>query len=333
VHKSKILFLAASPADMTKLSLDEESRAIGQKLRASDGRDSLELITMWAVRPSDLLDHLNRFEPHVVHISGHGTQQQQIVLVNEARVATPVSAPALRALFTACKGNIRVVVLNACFSRAQAQAIVEVIDCVIGMKEEIGDDAAIAFAASFYSALGYGRSVRDAFEQGKVALLLNDIREEDTPTLLVRSGVDAGQLFLVTHETHKARAEPPRPQPPAAPTLPEAPAVPDGPSIETILPGLWQVQIQTPWALEQMALEMSANHQFRGEVRGPAGGAVAEGQWQADPASGRFSLQGRMQNGFQVRPYAVVIQATYFDQQQIVGVTSGNEQVAWQRMR
>jgi len=230
-----------------------------------------------------------------------------------------------------------VVVLNACFSRDQAEAIVEVIDCAIGMKQEIGDEAAIAFAASFYSAVGYGRSVEDAFEQAKVALLLKGIPEEDTPTLLVRAGVDAGQLFLVAQESDRPteRPEPQRNHASVAPNVPGATAAPaahEGPSLETVLPGLWQVRIQTPWALEQMALEMSANHQFRGEVRGPAGGAIAEGQWQADPGSGRFALQGRMQNGFQVRPYAVVIQATYFDERQIVGVTSGNEQVAWQRM-
>ena len=108
MHKSKILFLAASPSDMTPLGLDEESRAIGQKLRASERRDSLELITKWAVRPDDLLDYLNEFQPHVVHFSGHGTDQQQIVLVNDSRVAIPVSARAIRQLFKAFKDNIRV---------------------------------------------------------------------------------------------------------------------------------------------------------------------------------------------------------------------------------
>ena len=63
MHKSKILFLAASPSDMDQLALNEESRAIGQKLRASERRDSLELITRWAVRPDDLLDYLNEFQP------------------------------------------------------------------------------------------------------------------------------------------------------------------------------------------------------------------------------------------------------------------------------
>jgi len=338
VHKSKILFLAASPYDMDLLSLDEESRAIGQKLRASERRDSLELITKWAVRPDDLLDYLNEFQPDVVHFSGHGTDQQQIVLVNDSRVAVPVSARAIRQLFKSFKDNIRVVVLNACYSKDQAEAIVEVIDCAIGMKQEIGDEAAIAFAASFYSALGYGRSVQAAFEQSKVALLLKGIPEEDTPTLLVRPGVDPDQLFLVAREPEEVagRPESQRNHASGAPGLPGATAAPTvnaAPSLETVLPGVWQVRIQTAWALGQMALEMSANHQFRAEVTGPAGAGMAEGQWQADPATGRIQLQGRIQNGFQVGPYGVVIQTTYFDERQIVGITSANEQVAWQRVR
>jgi hypothetical protein len=48
--------------------------------------------------------------------------------------------------------------LNACDSAPQAEAIVSVIDCAVGMSDEIDDSAAIAFAAAFYEALGYGRS-------------------------------------------------------------------------------------------------------------------------------------------------------------------------------
>jgi hypothetical protein len=31
------------------------------------------------------------------------------------------------------------------------------------MKESIGDDAATAFASSFYRAIGFGRSIQEAF--------------------------------------------------------------------------------------------------------------------------------------------------------------------------
>ena len=142
--------------------------------------------------------------------------------MDDSHRAIPVSAAALKQLFTTLKDNIRVVLLNACYSQDQAEAIVEVIDCAIGMKQEIGDEAAMAFAASFYRAVGYGHSVNDAFEQGKVALMLQGIPEETTPTLLVREGVDADALFLVdadevdveqpSHETPIVWSKPPLPK-------------------------------------------------------------------------------------------------------------------------
>jgi hypothetical protein len=187
--KSTILFLAANPSGTTQLALDEECRQITEKIRAGDRRD-LQLITRWAVRPDDLLQHLHEHRPHVVHFSGHGTASEELVLLDKDRKPKPVSVQALRQLFGTLKDNIRVVLLNACFSRPQAEAITEVIDCAIGMNRAIGDDAAIAFAAAFYQALSFDRSVDVAFESGKAALMLAGIAEEQTPELLCKEGVD-----------------------------------------------------------------------------------------------------------------------------------------------
>jgi hypothetical protein len=177
--------------------LDEESREIEQKIRAADYRDSMELVTKWAVRPDDLLQYLNQFKPQVVHFSGHGTKTEKLLLLDATRGPMPVSNPALKQLFGTLKDNIRVVVLNACYSRPQAEAITEVIDCAIGMKRGIGDRVATTFAASFYRAIGFGRSVYDAFQQGRTALMLEGIPEQDTPELLTRRGIDAKTIFLV----------------------------------------------------------------------------------------------------------------------------------------
>ena len=72
----------------------------------------------------------------------------------------------------------------------------EIIDCVVGMNKPIGDAAAIVFAASFYWAIGFGRSVQEAFDLGTVALLLEGIPEDQTPELFVRKGVDPATLTL-----------------------------------------------------------------------------------------------------------------------------------------
>src|SRR4051794_24312972 len=197
MDKVKVLFLAANPAGTQRLQLDEEIRQITAKVRASEHRDSLELVSRWAVRPDDLLQALLEVKPHIVHFSGHGSKAQELILLDEQGNPKPVSQEALAHLLRTLKDNIRVVVLNACYSRPQAEALAETIDCTVGMSRAIGDAAAIVFAASFYRALGFGRSVREAFELGKAALLLEGIPEDKTPELLTHPGVDAGGLVLV----------------------------------------------------------------------------------------------------------------------------------------
>ena len=202
MDKIKSLFLAANPSDTSPLKLDEEIREITKKIRASEYRDQLDFVSIWAVRPDDLLQSLNEHKPQIVHFSGHGSSTGEIVLVNSSGVSKPVSPMAIEALFRTLKDNVRVVILNACYSRIQAEAITKVIDCAVGMKTAIGDQAAITFAASFYRAIGFGRSVEEAFEQGKVALLLEGILEDTTPELLCKPDVDPSKILLVgTHDS------------------------------------------------------------------------------------------------------------------------------------
>src|SRR3954453_16930945 len=197
MDKVKVLFLAANPAGTQPLKLDEEIRRITAKVRASEYRDSLELISRWAVRPDDLMQALLEVKPQVVHFSGHGSSTQELILLDEQGDPKPVSKAALASLFRTLKDNVRVVVLNACYSRPQAEALAETIDCTVGMNRPIGDEAAIVFAASFYRAVGFGRSVKEAFELGKAALLLEGIPEDQTPELLTRSGVEAAGVILI----------------------------------------------------------------------------------------------------------------------------------------
>ncbi len=53
------------------------------------------------------------------------------------------------------------------------------------------------FAAQFYSALGFGLSVKKDFEQGKAALILEGIPEEDTSELYVKEDLVPEELIIV----------------------------------------------------------------------------------------------------------------------------------------
>jgi hypothetical protein len=185
-----ILFLAANPADLQEapLRLEEEIREIDLALRAAEYRDRFRVQSHWAVRLSDVTEYLQRHKPEIVHFSGHGSDAGEIVLEDDHGNSRPAPIETLRGIFKALGENVRCVVLNACYSEPQAQAIVESIDCVIGMGTEVADDDAIVFARDFYRALGYGRSVRVAFEAGKAVV------PENPAKLLEKSQDIAGAL-------------------------------------------------------------------------------------------------------------------------------------------
>lgn len=182
-----ILIFAANPIDEVRLSLDREVREIENGLRHS--RKNFEIKQRWATRPKDLRRALLDIKPTYVHFSGHGAGSEGIVLEGEL-----VTGEALAGLFGLFP-NIKCVVLNACYSTLQAQAITKVVDFVIGMNKEIGDSAAIEFSTAFYDALGAGESIEFAFALGRNAIQVAGIPEHLTPELLTRSGIDSRKAF------------------------------------------------------------------------------------------------------------------------------------------
>lgn len=148
-HITKILILAANPKDTIKLRLHEEVREIEEGLRRSKQRDQFVIKSRWAVRPHDLRRAILDFEPQIVHFCGHGDADGGLVLENLIGQPQSVKPEALAGLFDLFTGQVKCVLLNACYSEKQADAIIQHIDHVIGMKWAIGDQAAIQFAVGF----------------------------------------------------------------------------------------------------------------------------------------------------------------------------------------
>jgi len=144
-----------------------------------------------------LLQVLNEHKPHIVHFSGHGGDDGSIVLVDDHGSPRPVPTRAMRALFSALRDNIRLVVLNACYSTSQARVIADIVGCAVGMRSTVADAAATVFAASFYRAIGFGRSVAEAFMQGTAALLLEGVDRQAKPRLLAAKNLEPAELILV----------------------------------------------------------------------------------------------------------------------------------------
>jgi hypothetical protein len=195
--KLKILFLAANPGDTTRLKLDEEFRSILNRVRGSGFRDRIELATRPAARHDDLALALLEEKPHIVHFSGHGSDRNELILQDDRENSHHVSREAIAALFKTLKDNIRLVVFNACYSEPQAEGIVENIAFAIGMNRAIGDKAAIQFSEALYQGIGFGRTLKEAFDLGTIALQLAGIGEELTPQLLNHAKANPTEVRLI----------------------------------------------------------------------------------------------------------------------------------------
>jgi hypothetical protein len=177
-----ILFVAASPADMQPLRLGEEQREIREVLALTGGRYALETVT--AVRTKDLVGALSQLRPRIVHFAGHGKANGALCLEDEYGDTHPVRPEALAFLFQVLEGEVECVFLNTCYSQRQAEAIARHVKYVVGMKERVDDEAAVAFARGFYHALGGGRSVVQAFGIGQSSVYLKNLPEDLAPVLL-----------------------------------------------------------------------------------------------------------------------------------------------------
>ena len=192
-----VLFLAANPIDTPSLRLDAEARSIQETIRKSEYRDTIRFETRWAVRTSDILQVINEVNPDVIHFSGHGASNGDLAFENINGEMKLVSKEAMTQTIMTLSDKVKLMFFNACFSSTQAQSIVEHVDAAIGMNTSIGDEAALVFASQFYSSIGFGKSIKSAFDQAKAALMLEGIPEETTPELYVRDSLNAEDIVLV----------------------------------------------------------------------------------------------------------------------------------------
>jgi len=202
MSKAEVLFFAADPLSAPpdggdpRLLLDEDMRQIRKKVRAAPYAKGLEFDCHWAARVDDMVEALEETRPRVVHFSGHGTTEGLMVVGDDGSPHL-VDAAVLVELFEEFRGDIRLVVLNACLSQPQAKEIAELVGCAIGTPGEISDAAAITFGAYFYRSLAYGRSVQAAYRRARLMLRLKHGPAEVCPELVVRPGVDPAQIVLV----------------------------------------------------------------------------------------------------------------------------------------
>ena len=181
VKTCDVLVLAANPSGTDKLDLEKEANLIRSRLQEGEAGKSLVVQFERAVQVTDLSKFLLQYQPLIVHFSGHGNANGEIILNNGQGQAQAVAPEKLAELLAIVKGRLECVILNACFSLEKADALVDQVRCVIGMDAEIDDESAVRFAAGFYRGLGFGMSYYRAFELGRNEINLSDLPDGTVP--------------------------------------------------------------------------------------------------------------------------------------------------------
>lgn len=176
-EKIKILFIAASPDNQGNLNLGSEQRKIDEALMMSSFRTNFELVSKHGAKFETLSRELMQQKPKIVHFSGHG-DTNCLIFEFENADSHEVPANALEMLFQTLNDNIECVVLNACYSAVQAEAISKHNIYVVGMNKPVDDNDAATFSKGFYQAIGEEKDIRTAFNVG-YALYLASCIEED----------------------------------------------------------------------------------------------------------------------------------------------------------
>lgn len=192
----RILFLAFNPQGTEHLQLDQELRTIDQRIRSSKYREVISIHSCWAVRYTDIPEAILRFDPHVIHFSGHGSDGY-LYFENEQGNIQAVDVHAVGDLFKILSGQIKCVIFNACYSIEYAKELSKYIDCVVGMPEKITDVAAISFSAGFYRGISWGKNVYEAYLLGCNEIHLKGEKQNNLPVLVSRDNVNPTNVFLV----------------------------------------------------------------------------------------------------------------------------------------
>lgn len=197
-ERLRILMLAASSEG--DLRVGREQAQIRAAVERANHRDLVELDLKTSATTADLLDGLTKFRPHVVHFSGHGSDE---LVVFEKDVDTHHSGAVVQAgAFASALGSISdpplLVLLNSCRSASQIENLVEqVVPFAIGMSDSIHDRDAIRFAARFYASIADGTTIQEAHDLGRAALALDGLPGADLPQLAHAPDVDPRATTLV----------------------------------------------------------------------------------------------------------------------------------------
>jgi hypothetical protein len=182
---TRVLAIFANPRGTDTLRLGAEDRVLRECVRLSRNRDLIQLDVRHAAQIHDVRRALLDSDYDIVHFSGHGTAAG-LVLENESGDARLVPPAALAELLSAYSPPIECVLLNACYTTDQGGLLAGAIPHVISMDQAVSDEGAIEFSRGFYDAIGAGKDIAFAFQEGCRTIRLIGLPDGPIPSMFER---------------------------------------------------------------------------------------------------------------------------------------------------
>ena len=198
-----ILFVKANPAGTGWVDTDIELRELKRKLGRGKYHDRFRVEPLPAARVEDLDEALRRHNPYILHFSGHGTRDGELIFqgaddAESQPLAAEDLAEKLRVHQKEADPPVCLVVLAGCDTAAIAKRLARHVDCAIGLDDSVKDRTVARFLTpSLYAALADGRSVANAVETACSELNAQECRiDAKNVRWYPRAGVDPARLVL-----------------------------------------------------------------------------------------------------------------------------------------
>jgi CHAT domain len=192
----RILFLPAHPSYSQRI---QDIKKIFEDILKGNP-DKFQLITKDAIPIEKAIMILSKIKPDIIHFSGLESTEGGLIFRGSGRSFQKISPDRLDLLFGALEGNIRCVLLDACYDKYQADAISRYVDCVIGMPSALIDPVRTNYAASFYQALSHDKSIEEAVSFANISLSayninISDSSRPETPKIRYRPDMDRSLIM------------------------------------------------------------------------------------------------------------------------------------------
>lgn len=189
----RILVVLANPNDTDTLNLDKEKERIEKALTKLVNRNRVKIEVLPNATRRELRRAFRKFDPHILHFSGHGTLNKAgegaLLLVGDDGKSVEVDSDDLMVLLRS--SSVKLVILSACETaaieenaavRGENPAILGVaprlvwdgVPAVVGMQFAVPDTMAVQFMQDLYEFLADGEPLDAAITEARIGAYFDD---------------------------------------------------------------------------------------------------------------------------------------------------------------